>query len=385
MTHLIGQQMGSYRLTRLLGQGGFSDVYLGEHIYVPRRQAAIKVLSDRYTDAELQRFCNEVSTIFHLVHPSIVRVLDFGVEGRMPFLVMDYAPSGTLRHRHPAGEQVPLETILGYVQQIAEALAYAHAERVVHRDIKPENLLIGSQQQILLSDFGIAIRSHRPVSQTPQWISGTAVYMAPEQCQGNACQESDQYSLAVVVYEWLCGNPPFQGDHPFNIVFQHLQTPPPPLHARVPSLAPAIEQVVLKALAKDPQDRFPSARAFADALSEASQEPQPVHFFVQMPLSPSASLPPQPAAELLPDVLPPDPLPPALVVEKDLNPVPQRPARSFMEKGTFPYFVGGWIMILIGLFALIQANTYPSVITWTVSVFAIVIGCAICIAAFMLS
>ena len=137
MAQLVGQQLGSYRLTRLLGQGGFADVYLAEHIYVPSRQAAIKVLSDRYSDAELQRFCNEVSTIFHLVHPRIVRVLDFGVEGRMPFLVMDYAPNGTLRQRHPIGSRVPLESVLSYVHQLAEALTYTHAEKVVHRDIKP--------------------------------------------------------------------------------------------------------------------------------------------------------------------------------------------------------------------------------------------------------
>src|SRR5262245_21985984 len=126
MTHLIGQQLGSYRLTRLLGRGGFAEVYLGEHVSLPRTHAAIKVLSHQYTDAELQRFSHEVVTIARLVHPLIVHVRDFGIEGRTPFLVMDYAPHGTLRAQHPAGTQVPLSTILRYVRQVASALQYAH-------------------------------------------------------------------------------------------------------------------------------------------------------------------------------------------------------------------------------------------------------------------
>jgi serine/threonine protein kinase len=376
MTDLVGQQMGSYRLTRLLGQGGFADVYLAEHIFVHSRQTAIKVLSDRYTDAELQRFCNEVSTIFHLVHPHIVRVLDFGVEGRMPFLVMDYAPNGTLRQRHPIGTQVPLESVLGYVQQLANALTYAHAEKVVHRDIKPENLLVGKQDHILLSDFGIAIKSHREVSKTPQWISGTACYMAPEQCRGNAVPESDQYSLAIVVYEWLCGEPPFQAESPFSVVIQHLQMQPPPLRDKVPTLSPAVEQVVLRALAKKTKDRFPGVQAFADALEEAAR------VSVLLPTSTSG---PYPVANTPRPEPVPEPVPITRPLLKERTPARPRRERSMLEKGSFPYSVGGWIMVLIGIVALVQGNGHPSVITWTVGVFAIVIGCIICIAAFLLS
>jgi eukaryotic-like serine/threonine-protein kinase len=194
---LVGQQLGRYRLTRLLGSGGYAEVYLGEHVSARRLPVAIKVLSHQYSDAELHRFSTEVSTIARLIHPLIVRVLEYGIAERLPFLVMDYAPNGTLRDRHPPGTPVPLSIILPYVQQVAQALQYAHEAKIIHRDIKPENLLIGRYQHILLSDFGIAVNAHRSISRTPQKIKGTAIYMAPEQCRGNACQGSDQYSLAV--------------------------------------------------------------------------------------------------------------------------------------------------------------------------------------------
>ncbi|HEY7349434.1 MAG TPA: serine/threonine-protein kinase [Ktedonobacterales bacterium] len=366
MTHLDGQRMGNYRLVRLLGQGGFAQVYLGEHLYVPRRQAAIKVLSERYSDVELERFCNEVSTIFHLVHPLIVRVLDFGVEGRTPFLVMDYASNGTLRQRHVEGTQAPLEAILRYVKQVAEALQYAHEARVIHRDIKPENLLVGDSQQILLSDFGIAVRSHRSVSRTPQRISGTARYMAPEQCEGRACQESDQYSLAVVVYEWLSGEPPFPGDDPFSVALQHIQAPPPPLRDRVPTLAPEVERAVLRALEKNPHARFPSVQAFAAALEEAILPPR-------LPAAVPALAEPPP-----PDTPPPAPRP--LTQPPAQLPPHPRPRRegSILGKGSLRYFMGGALVMLIGIVALAQGDPL-------VGGFALLIGCIICIGAFLVS
>lgn len=386
MTYLVGQQMGNYRLTRLLGRGGFAEVYLGQHLYVPGTRAAIKVLNERFTDTELQQFCNEVSTIFRLVHPLIVRVLDFGIEGRMPFLVMDYAPSGTLRHLHPEGTRVPLETTLRYVKQIAEALQYAHAEKVIHRDIKPENLLIGSQRQILLSDFGIAVRAHGPISQTPQNISGTAYYMAPEQCTGNACQESDQYSLAVVVYEWLGGELPFPGNNPFNVALQHIQSPPPPLRAKMPSLSPAVEQVVMKALAKDPQSRFSSVQAFAAALEAASQETQQ-EIVLMLPSSPSASTEPPTTAEgLLPEVPASKPAPlPASSLAQQTVPMRLRRGHSVIDKDVFRYYLGGLVFVVIGIVALFQGTGHAFGTLWFVGIFAIIVGCAICIASFLFS
>ena len=205
--------------------------------------------------------------LVQLVHPYIVRVLDFGIEGKTPFLVMDYAPNGTLRRRHPKGTHLLLTTIVPYVQQIADALQYAHDEKIIHRDIKPENLLVGRHNDILLSDFGIAIVAQSSHYQGIQNMAGTIAYMAPEQIQGKPRPASDQYALAVVVYEWLSGSRPFHGSFT-EIAAQPLTVQPSSLHERIPTISTAVNQVVLKALAKDPRERFGSVREFASALEQ---------------------------------------------------------------------------------------------------------------------
>ena len=183
MVDRVDQQLGNYRLVRLLGQGGFADVYLGEHVYL-ETQAAIKVLQTQLAREDMEQFRLEARTIARLEHPHIVRVLDFGVEERTPFLVMSYAPNGTLRTRHPKGTRVPLSTVVSYVQQIE-----AHP---------------------------------RPAS--------------------------DQYSLGIVVYEWLSGDRPFHGSF-IEVAVKHSTVPPPSLCEKVPTLSPAVEQVVMTALA----------------------------------------------------------------------------------------------------------------------------------------
>ncbi|TMD77246.1 MAG: serine/threonine protein kinase, partial [Chloroflexi bacterium] len=134
----IDQRLGNYRLIRLLGHGGFADVYLGEHIYL-KTQAAIKVLHTQLQPEDIEKFRSEALTIAHLIHPHIIRVLDFDVENAAPFLVMDYALNDTLRHRHPRGTRLPSAVFLPYVKQVASALQYAHDQKLIHRDVKPEN------------------------------------------------------------------------------------------------------------------------------------------------------------------------------------------------------------------------------------------------------
>jgi eukaryotic-like serine/threonine-protein kinase len=270
MANHIGQRLGNYRLTHLLGQGGFAEVYLGEHIHLDT-QAAIKVLLTQLESSEIGQFRNEARLIAHLLHPHIVRVLDFGVEQTTPFLVMDYAPGGTLRQRHPRGRRLPLSTVMAYVQQIVPALQYAHEHKLIHRDIKPENLLVGCNNEILLSDFNIALIAQSSRHQSTQDMAGTIAYMAPEQINAHPRPASDQYSLGIVVYEWLCGERPFHGSFT-EVAIQHGIMPPPPLRAKVPDLSPAVEQVVLTALAKDPRQRFASVQAFATALEQASRD-----------------------------------------------------------------------------------------------------------------
>ena len=264
----VGQQLGNYRLVRLLRRGGFAEVYLGMQVYL-ETEAAIKILRKQLGDEERKNFLKEARTIAHLVHPHIIRVLDFGVDGYTPFLVMDYAPQGTLRELYPKGTCLPLAIIISYVKQVAAALQYAHHQNLVHCDVKPENMLLGRHDEVLLSDFGIAFTTQYPNVQEMLEPLGTVAYMAPEQIQGEPCPASDQYSLGIVVYEWLCGERPFQGSLT-EIVQQQLTATPPSLIEKVPELPPEMQEVVSIALAKDPHKRFASVKAFAHALEQAS-------------------------------------------------------------------------------------------------------------------
>ena len=292
----VGQQLGTYQLIRLLGQGHWGSVYLGEHQHL-RTQAAIKVLHGLWDESEVEGFLGEARTLAHLRHPLIVRVLDFGVQQGTPFLVMEYAPGGTLRQLHPKGMRLPLETVVSYVKQVASALQYAHEQRLIHRDLKPENLLLGHDQQVWLSDFGLAIVAHSARSQSLQQTAGTVAYMAPEQLQGHPTAASDQYALGILAYEWLAGERPFSGS-PTQVAVQQTLTSPPSLSEKVPMLPSPVEHVVFRALAKDPSARFPTVEAFATALEEGGLEdasgrtmPAPEAHYVAARPSASRSLP----------------------------------------------------------------------------------------------
>ena len=271
MADRLGQHFGNYRLVSLLGQGGYAEVYLGQHVRLDL-QAAIKVLHTHLTGSEAEHFQQEAQTIARLAHPSIIRVFDFDVQDGTPFLVMDYAPNGSLRQRYSKGSLVPLPVIVSTVKQMSAALQYAHDKKFIHRDVKPENMLIGQHQEVLLSDFGIATISHSTSSLNvgAEGTSGTLAYMAPEQIEGHPRAASDQYALGIVVYEWLCGERPFEGSAS-EVMAQHLSMSPPSLRERVPTIPPEVEQVVLRAMAKDPKARFASVAAFSAALEKASQ------------------------------------------------------------------------------------------------------------------
>jgi WD40 repeat protein/tRNA A-37 threonylcarbamoyl transferase component Bud32 len=291
--HNIPQQLGNYKLLRLIGQGGFATVYLGKHIHL-KNYAAIKVLFSRLgSEEEVRRFRHEAETIAQLIHPHIVRVHDFDVWDELAFIVMEYAPFGSLRQQYPPGILVPLPAVVSYVRQVASALQYAHDQRVIHRDIKPENMLISRDSRILLSDFGVALLAQSTRTQSTQSVqdlAGTVAYMAPEQIEGKPRRESDQYALAVTVYEWLCGERPFKGTIA-EITAKHLSAPPPPLRAHVPSISLDLEGVVLQALAKDPKERWASVQEFAEALEAAAGvQPRPPsqEQFTTVPLRQSA-------------------------------------------------------------------------------------------------
>ncbi len=285
MNDLVGSRLGNYSLTRLLGKGGFANVYLGQHIHL-NTWAAIKVLQTRLTGNDVMQFRDEARLIASLKHPNIVPIHDFGIEMDVPFLVMEYAANGTIRQRYPQGTPIQPSIILPYVMQVASALQFAHDHGLIHRDVKPENMLLGGNYEILLSDFGLAmiIESTRAQALSQQGMAeaaGTIYYMAPEQFQGHPGPQSDQYALGVVVYEWLCGVRPFTGSSYPGIALQHMQATPPSLKSKVPTLPQEVENVVLKALAKSPHQRFASVGAFAQAFERACKITPPLASFDQ--------------------------------------------------------------------------------------------------------
>ncbi len=283
MMEQVEQRLGNYRLIQLLGKGAFADVYLGEHLYLST-PVAIKVLRSRVDSPSQADFLAEARQVSHLVHPHIIRVFDFGMEAEASFLVMDYAPYGNLRQLHPSGTVVPLPTIVSYVRALASALQHAHDQHLIHRDLKPENVLLGPKHELLLSDFGLALLTCGTEPLQIKERFGTLAYMAPEQILGLPCPASDQYALAVMVYEWLSGLLPFGGSAA-HISNQHLYAIPASLCERHPEIPPAVEQVVFKGLSKDSTQRFVDVLSFARAFEEASHSVSPSQVLPALPVA----------------------------------------------------------------------------------------------------
>lgn len=272
---LVGKQLGNYRLKKFIKGGGFGLVYKAEHVRL-QKIVAVKLLRPEHVlnEKHIASFEREAQTIARFTHPHILDVYDYDVLEGIPFIVMPFIEQGSLRTLHPPNSILEMATVVSYVKQIANALQYAHNHKVVHRDIKPDNFLQGPQG-VLLSDFGIAVTAHSIDSLSTQDGNGTLFYMAPEQFEHRAQARSDQYSFAVVVYEWLCGKLPFYGENFFEMYHKHKYEDPPlfqlPLvQLQVDIYIPqVIEEVVRKGLAKDPQQRFENIQTFADALEQA--------------------------------------------------------------------------------------------------------------------
>lgn len=263
-------QFSRYRLLQLIGQGAFSYVYLAEHIYLKMR-VALKIMRVRLPEHERVNFLKEAEIIGQLVHPHIVPAYDCGVEGEVCYLAMAYAANGSMRKHYPKRHCLAPFEVAQYVRQAADALQYAHSQNIIHCDIKPENMLLGPEGELWLSDFGLSLELPSSHSLSLQEIAGTLYYMAPEQAQGKPRFASDQYSLAAVAYEWLCGRRPFEGPYT-EVLTQLMSSPVPPPRTINATITPAVEAVVLKALAKNPDERFASVQAFAQALDAASNE-----------------------------------------------------------------------------------------------------------------
>lgn len=261
--------IGNYCLYQTLKRGVHSTIYVGEHIYLHNR-IIMKVLNNWIADKlHIDNFSTEVWLHSSLHHPHIVRVLDFGIQGNIPFLVMDYASQGSLHEHLSTNVPLSLGQTLPFIKQITQALQYIHDRGLIHCDVKPQNILLDANNNVLLSDFGIALiaQSWKQIRSTSSF--GTALYAAPEQIEGKPLIASDQYSLAILVYIWLCGQPPFTGNS-LQLCKQHLYSEVPPLHNHIATIPPDVERVVMRALSKDPYQRYPSVSDFADALQTAA-------------------------------------------------------------------------------------------------------------------
>jgi serine/threonine protein kinase len=271
----IGKEIGNYRIMREIGGGGFGNIYLAEHTLIQHRVVVIKILRGVYLGSEEERkgFIQEAQILENLKeHPHILSILDLGIEDGVPYLITTYAEQGSLRDRFKSRHNQPfsIPETLTIVQQVGEALQYAHQRNIVHRDMKPENILFNSRGEVLLADFGIStVLSTTSIKHTE--VMGTPAYMAPEQFRGEVSKRSDQYALACITYEMLCGHRPFGAGDFISLGYKHVTEPPPHIRQFNATVPLHIEQALLRAMTKDRSARFEDIATFIDALQQVGR------------------------------------------------------------------------------------------------------------------
>ncbi|TML96445.1 MAG: Stk1 family PASTA domain-containing Ser/Thr kinase, partial [Actinobacteria bacterium] len=251
---------GRYRIQRKLGTGGMANVYLAEDEVLGRR-VAIKILNDRHAgdDQFVERFRREAKNAASLSHPNIVSIYDRGEAEGTYYIAMEYLDGRSLKELIVARGPAPIHLAVDYARQILAAIRFAHRNGIVHRDIKPHNVLVDGEGRLKVTDFGIARAGASQMTEAGS-IIGTAQYLSPEQAKGAPVdQTSDLYSVGVVLYELLTGVVPFSGDTPVEIAMKHLSTVPAPPSAKRADVPRDLDLVVMRALAKDPSERYQSA------------------------------------------------------------------------------------------------------------------------------
>ena len=278
MPEWIGKTIGRVRIEKYLARGGMAEVYLGSHLTLDRL-VAVKVLHS-YIEEEpelLSRFQREAKVVAGLRHPNIVQIFDFDTAEGHPYIVMEYLSGPTLatylRNLHQKNERIPPHQVARLLKGLTSALDYAHELGVIHRDIKPGNIMLHRRSadipmdapltkdiDAILTDFGLVRITHSAEMTASGKISGTPAYMAPEQARGDKTDHrTDIYSLGVVLYEMLAGRVPFDSDSTLSVIYKHINEPPP----RIPEIPPAVQSVLDRALAKDPNLRYQSSRDMA--------------------------------------------------------------------------------------------------------------------------
>ncbi|MDX1377528.1 MAG: protein kinase [Anaerolineales bacterium] len=268
-----GQMLGPYQIINQIDEGGMATVYKA---YQPSmdRNVAIKVLPRKLAESSefTQRFQQEAHIIAKLEHPHILPVFDYGESDGITYLVMRYLDAGTLKDKMVKHRPLPLDEIDRIFTQLADALSYAHSFGIVHRDLKPANALVDTQGNLFLTDFGIAklLESASPKLTETNAVMGTPAYISPEQAQSvKIDQRSDIYSLGIILYEMVTGRVPFVAETPLAVILKHVSDPLPPPTTINQNIPEAIESVLLKALAKNPDDRFANVSDFLSAWKSA--------------------------------------------------------------------------------------------------------------------
>jgi serine/threonine protein kinase len=273
MPELIGETLGNYSILDEIGRGGMADVFKALDIE-SGETVAVKILSPQLNlDSKIKaRFTREAKVLSGLQHPNIVPILDFGESNGMIYIVMPFMEVGTLHDRMLVG-RLRLRDCAVIIDQVAAALQHAHEAGVVHRDVKPSNILFDSDGNAWLSDFGFAHVTDASLSLTGSALIGTPAYISPEQINGNKINHlSDQYSLAILLYQMCTGSLPFNADTPLAIIIKHATEPLPRPRMVNPRIPDIIEAVLIKALAKDPDQRYSSVVEFNDAFQNALQQ-----------------------------------------------------------------------------------------------------------------
>jgi tRNA A-37 threonylcarbamoyl transferase component Bud32 len=273
---LIGSKISNFRIERLIGRGGMARVYYAWDERL-QRPVALKVIDERYRGdpAYTERFIHEASYVATWRHPNILQVYFAGEEDGLYYYVMEYIPGRDLgqilAELKSAGKLLPASEVLRIASAVTDALDYAHQRKVIHRDVKPSNVIVADDGRIVLADFGLAMNASVG---TVGSAFGSPLYIAPEQARNSslAVPQSDMYSVGVMLFEMLTGSLPFDDPNPTTLIYQHISQQPPSPHSINPALGLAVETVLNRALAKNPQNRFPSGRYLATALAYALDE-----------------------------------------------------------------------------------------------------------------
>ena len=326
-----------YLIVRRIGSGGMADVYCAEDTHLGR-QVALKVLHRRFAQDQefVERFRREASAAAGLQHPNVVGVFDRGKHDGTYYIAMEHLPGRTLKEIVTAEAPLAQERVVDLGTQILQAAGFAHRHGVIHRDFKPHNVIVDERDAAKVTDFGIARAGASEMTETGS-IMGTAQYLSPEQAQGHAVTAaSDLYSIGVLLYEMLAGRLPFEGDSAVSVALKHLSEAPPPISRFRPDVSPALESVVMAALAKDPAHRWQSADDFAEALQAAGTQ-----LALGVVAQDTAAFAPVPVPEAPPPVLPP-PLTAAS------EPAPERGRR-------WPWFTIGLLAVALAAFLIYLA------------------------------